>query len=137
MAHLHRKIDSVGTCLSLLCAVHCIALPILILLIPSFGFLMAENYERIFVAGTICLALFSLVLGAISHRQAKPFYFFGIAVASILFAETYGEESFMHRVFFLVGAVFLATTHIINRRLCTAQAGETLVKIGRSSNVHQ
>lgn len=92
---------------------------------------MAGRNEQIFVAATVCLALFSLILGAISHRQVRPFYFFAIAVASILFAETYEEESIVHRGFFFFGAVFLAITHIINRRLCSAQVPETLVTIGR------
>lgn len=64
-------VDTTGACLSFACAVHCMAMPLLITILPliGLGFLANERAELILITGAIGLAIGSLVWGVRHHRS--------------------------------------------------------------------
>ena len=52
-------LDTVGATASLMCAIHCLAMPVLLVVLPTLGlgFLLNESLERGFVIGSVVLAV--------------------------------------------------------------------------------
>lgn len=75
------KIDSIGFLLSLICAIHCLIFPILLIVLPLIGlnFLLNQTAEKVFVLGSVLVAGFSLFWGYRYHKNTKglKFYFVG------------------------------------------------------------
>lgn len=57
--HLHAgaRTSSVGTMLSLACAVHCMAAPVLLLALPNLGSLLTSELEVLLVLGIVGLTI--------------------------------------------------------------------------------
>ena len=66
-------LDRVGATGSLVCAVHCALLPLLIAALPSLGVAvwLGEGFERVFVVFATLLGLFSVVWGYRRHRAVR------------------------------------------------------------------
>ena len=72
--HEHNRIEKVGFYLSVACAVHCIATPILITLLPFLGGGFVENHtwEVWFIGGSLVLAGVLLHNDYRKHNNALP-----------------------------------------------------------------
>src|SRR3954470_23774667 len=68
-----RLLDRVGATGSLLCAVHCALLPLLIALLPSLGISawLGEDFEGGFVLFGSLLGTFTLAWGYRRHREVR------------------------------------------------------------------
>ena len=115
--------DKAAIGLSLLCAVHCLGLPIIAALLPSglaLGF-ADESFHTWLVIFVIPLSAFALTLGCRKHRQMNVFYtgMFGLiclCAAALLGHDLLGELG--ERGLTLVGAVLIALSHLKNYQLC-------------------
>jgi hypothetical protein len=67
------RADRAGTWLSLLCAVHCMASPLVVTILPLAGlsFLVQEVTEGFLLAASAALAAASLCWGFRLHRRAR------------------------------------------------------------------
>lgn len=67
---LHALLDRFGATGSLLCALHCALLPVVIALLPTVGVasLLGERFELAFVAFASAVGLYSVVSGYRRHR---------------------------------------------------------------------
>jgi len=139
---LHRTIDNFGATASLLCAIHCLAMPLLLTLLPALGlsFLLNENLEKAFVLGTIALASFNSCWGYRLHKRSRVFIFIFIGSALLLLAtfafdhqhlhhghdltHTHDnlrpQDSFLGLTMLVCGAITLAIGHILNRFFCNS-----------------
>lgn len=113
------KMDTVGACLSLACAAHCIAMPLIITILPllGLGVFAHSEFETVMFTVTISLAIASLCWGTMIHRNFRVLFF--IAAALILFylgGFSIHDQSEAWLVGF--GGVCLALGHLMNRRLC-------------------
>jgi hypothetical protein len=120
------RLDQIGAAASLVCAVHCAAMPLLIGLLPLVGlsFLAGEQTEW-------ALAGLSMGVGSLSlipsyerkHRRRRPLLLFafgaGLIIAGRLLAE---DGSRMEAPAQALGALLIACAHLINRRLCRSCA---------------
>src|SRR5262249_44352045 len=70
--HAHLA-DRIGATASLLCALHCAALPFVLAVLPALGlgFLADHAFERIFIACASTLALTVLIRGYRVHHSAR------------------------------------------------------------------
>ena len=61
----HELADTTGACLSVACAVHCLAMPLLVAVLPliGLGFLANESAELVLILVAIGLAVGSLAWG--------------------------------------------------------------------------
>ena len=112
-------IDQIGAGLSLACAMHCLATPLLVAVLPLFGlsFIADEITEVVLLGFAVPLAVSSLCWGFRLHKSGRVFLLLGAAVMLIaagrLFAEDRSEISLV-----VTGAVILAASHVLNRHLC-------------------
>ena len=119
-------VDNTGACLSFACAIHCMAMPLLITILPliGLGFLATERAELVLITGAIGLAIGSLAWGVRLHRSWRALLVLIVALAFIVTARTAVEGTF-EVVFYSIGAILLASAHLVNRHLCkTCPAGE-------------
>ncbi len=118
--HFNSEIlDNTGACLSFACAIHCLAMPLLVVALPllGLGFLASEPTERVLLLGAIVLAVGSITWGIQHHRQWRAFLILLAAMTFIGIAKTVEVGSF-EVVFHSLGAVLLAAAHLLNRYLC-------------------
>ena len=112
-------VDNTGACLSFACAVHCLAMPLLVAVLPliGLGFLVGERAELVIIISAVALAIGSLAWGIRHHRSWRAFLILVVALAFIATARTAVEGTF-EVIFHSVGGVLLASAHLANRHLC-------------------
>lgn len=119
---LAHAADRVGATASLLCALHCAALPLLLTVLPALGlgFLADHRFERVFIAFASALALTTLIRGYRRHRMPGALYL--LAPGLILLwsgAWVFDTESspVVHAALVTVGGSCVALAHVANMRL--------------------
>ncbi len=112
-------VDNTGACLSFACALHCMAMPLLVVVLPLIGlsFLATERAELVLITGAIALAIGSLAWGVRLHRSWRALLILIVALAFIVISRTAVEGSF-EVVFYSIGGILLASAHLVNRHLC-------------------
>jgi uncharacterized membrane protein len=115
-------LDRTGMAASWLCALHCLALPFTVSILPLIGlsFLLSENTERVFIGISILIASVSLVPSYFrQHGRIRALALFTSGISLILTSHLLLEESFVFKaIFLLAGGALITTAHFINRRLC-------------------
>ena len=115
MTRIKRNIDLFGLVSSSLCAVHCMAFPLLISLglIGSIGASTSHFItEVIVVLGSVILVAFSIYKGLKSHESAIPYWFFGFGLVAILVG-----LCFTFHILMAAGGISLAIGHLLNHKL--------------------
>nr|WP_010133557.1 MerC domain-containing protein [Microbulbifer agarilyticus] len=125
MNTLQPTTDKAAISLSILCAAHCLLLPLLILLVPSIATLTiaGEQFHQWMVAAVLPTSIFALAMGCKSHKQFR-FAAMGVAgLALLLLALVLGEEAgeLAEKGLTLAGATLLAIAHLQNYRRCQQQ----------------
>ncbi|SEK68350.1 MerC mercury resistance protein [Chitinophaga rupis] len=114
------NLDVLGIGASLLCAIHCALLPVLITLLPLLGAHLLEN-EKLeyglmactFVIG--CLALFRGYRH--QHRQLLPLLLFLAGFAGLLLGH-YAMPPLWRPIVITAGALLIIIAHIWNLHKC-------------------
>ena len=123
MIKLQEFSDKAAISLSLLCAVHCLALPVFLILFPSMASLGLNNEALHFwvMLAVIPTSVYALTLGCKQHKRMHLlvvgligliFLLFAVSIPASLLGET-GEK-----VFTLLGSGLIAFGHFRNYRLC-------------------
>lgn len=118
----HRLIDRFGATGSLVCALHCALLPLLVAALPSLGFAawLSDDFERGFVLFASLLGVFSLAWGWRRHRamRALGLMLLGLAVlwAAVLYPPLH-QSLVPHAVAMTFGGTLVGVAHIVNLRL--------------------
>lgn len=118
---IHERLDAVGACLSLACAIHCLAMPLLILLLPmaGLGFLLDESAEWTLLLGTVAVALPCFCHGYRIHRRVSLFAWAGLGLLLLAAGQAAHAHPDSH-LWTAAGGVGLAGAHWVNRALCRA-----------------
>lgn len=115
-----RIADRFGASMSMLCAVHCALLPVVLVLLPALGlgFLADHRFEHGFIAFASLLALTSLIVGVRRHQRFRAFWFLvpGIVLLISSIAFEY-ENASLHSVMAAIGGTLVALAHVTNLRL--------------------
>lgn len=115
-------LDRIGALGSLVCAVHCALLPLLIALLPALGLAawFDDRVERVFVAFATGLGLFSVLWGYRRHRavHALSLLLPGLAVLwiAILYRPLH-ESLWPHAIAMTFGGTLVGLAHLSNLRL--------------------
>lgn len=115
-------LDRVGMTASLLCAVHCALMPLVVTLLPLLGlsFLANEATEWSLIGLSMLFGVSSLCLGFRRHRYRRALFLLagGFALlATGRIAERNSNER-LGVVLVVCGGVTVACAHLLNRRLC-------------------
>ncbi len=113
--------EKVGVFLSLLCAIHCLALPIILFVAPylASSFAFSVTVEWILVVVSFGMALLLLWPDFRKHRKPMPLYFLGIGVLIKLVDTLVGLKS-IEWVFGLSLGVFITLAYWYNYKHKTA-----------------
>ena len=120
--HRHSLFDRFGATGSLLCALHCALLPLLIALLPSLGVSawLGEGFEQVFV---LFATLFGLAVLAWSYRRHRAMRALallvpGLAVlwVGVLYAPLH-HSVVPHAVVMTFGGTLVGVAHLLNLRL--------------------
>ena len=123
MASDFRKwLDRLGATGSLLCAVHCAVLPLLIALLPALGVSawLGDGFERAFVAFATLLGAFSLVWGWRRHRAVRALGLLALGLAALWAGVLYAPlhaALVPHAVAMTFGGTLVGVAHVVNLRL--------------------
>ena len=115
--------DRMAISASSLCALHCLALPVILSVFPAVGgvFFGEEAFHVWLIWAVVPLSVLSLLLGCTRHKSTMVIYC-GLAGVSILIVsallghEILGEIS--ERVSTVAGSVIIAFAHMKNFSLC-------------------
>jgi hypothetical protein len=119
---LHALLDRIGATGSLLCAIHCALLPILIALLPSLGLAtwLGDGFEVGFV---LFATLFGLAVLAWSYRRHRAMRALGLLLPGlavlwigILYAPLH-HALVPHAVAMTFGGTLVGLAHLANLRL--------------------
>lgn len=111
--------DRVGATASLLCALHCAALPVVVAALPALGisFLAAHWFEAAFVGFAIVLAGTTLLLGWRRHRRWQALALLLPGVLALLAGLALHGQGLVHTALLAGGGSLVALGHLVNLRL--------------------
>ena len=115
-------LDRLGAFGSLLCAIHCALLPVVIAVLPSLGIAvwLGEGFERGFVLFATMLGLFSVVWGDRRHGAVRALSLLlpGLAIlwTGVLY-EPLHHAVIPHAIAMTIGGTLVGMAHLANLRL--------------------
>lgn len=114
--HTHI-LHKAGVFLSIVCLVHCLAMPILIASLPVFAKgLISHNTEITLVFMGIVIAVFLFKKEYMLHRNILPFSLLGLATISNLIGLFLVSE-YLETVFVITGSIFMMMGYFANWKL--------------------
>nr|WP_239031145.1 MerC domain-containing protein [Pseudoalteromonas sp. MMG024] len=119
---VQQRLDKLAISISSLCIMHCLLLPIGIVLIPSIGLQMLadEAFHQMLVVSVLLTSCSALFMGCRRHKAWRVLGW-GLSgllllIAAILFGHDFGE--LFEKGLTLIGSLFVIIGHIQNYRLC-------------------
>ena len=116
-------LDRVAISTSALCAIHCLCLPILLVMFPAVGatFFGQESFHVLLLWLVIPLSLVALTMGCRKHKNRVVAVMGLIGITFMVVAATLGHDLLGEtgeRLATLAGAVFIGLGHFRNFTLC-------------------
>lgn len=113
------KADNLGATASLICAVHCVALPVLLAALPVLGLAWLDNpwVDRGFFILAMFIILAAHPKGYRKHGSCVPASLAVFGLLGILLALAF-EAHPVHHYAIALGGLFIACSHFLNRRFC-------------------
>lgn len=113
ITHYHT-LNKVGLWLSILCTIHCIAMPFLITAIPFMsGSFISERSEIYLIGVSAIIAVFLLVKDYRNHQNPLPLILLAFAL-SFNFIGLFLAKAPYEIAFNVIGALTMATAYWIN-----------------------
>jgi hypothetical protein len=121
LSRKHGLLDRIGATGSMLCAVHCAALPLVLALAPAIGAgLASENFEVGFIAFASVMGLVSLAIGFRRHARSRALLMLlpGIVLlwCAVLIPPLH-HSVVAHALVMALGGSLIASAHVLNLRL--------------------
>lgn len=109
------KLEKIGVSLTLICAIHCIATPILLFLLPMSGskFANLHAYENPIIFFSFLLAFYILFMDYKMHKNPTPLILIGMA-SFIKIVEFFGNFHSFELVVSLFIAILVTVSYYIN-----------------------
>ncbi len=145
--------DKAAISLSMLCTAHCLAVPVLLVLLPGLASLHLDNeaFHYWMVLAVLPVSLYALTLGCKQHKRPQ-LLMIGVCGLAFLLAPLVLHDLFLHdvsdhamhaheglsheaqahksffgehaeKIFTLIGAGLIALAHFRNYRLCRSSKG--------------
>ena len=129
-----QQADRVGFAASMLCAIHCAAMPLFLAILPTFGLGIGGwiDIDQAVVVFATLLAAGTLTIGWRRHRGFRAWGLLLPALALLWFAvfgpvhsHDGGREAWLHAGMMVAGGLLLAGAHLTNMRLTHLSAMES------------
>ncbi len=118
---MHQFWDRIGISTSILCVVHCLLTPLLVLVAPLVGSsLHADWIHPVIIAVAVPVAIWALWAGYRHHRRTSTILIGGLGIlfigaAAILEGEPHDR---LEVIFMVAASLLLATAHYRNLTAC-------------------
>tara|TARA_B100000927_G_scaffold69630_1_gene55167 strand:- start:561 stop:950 length:390 start_codon:yes stop_codon:yes gene_type:complete len=115
--------DKIAISFSLVCALHCLLLPIAIIFFPAISatFLGSEDFHKTLLYFVIPSSIIALTLGCKMHGKYEVYSYGVIGIGTLLFASFFGHDYLGETgeiLFTLLGAGIVSLGHYKNQKLC-------------------
>ncbi|MEO0425740.1 MAG: MerC domain-containing protein [Pseudomonadota bacterium] len=112
-------IDGTAVCLSALCLVHCLALPLVLSIAPWIvpGMVADERFHLWAVLLALPISVIGISRGVLGHRHTVVAALAGLGLLSLLAGALWVEGKNQEILFSVFGATVLAGAHLLNWRL--------------------
>ena len=117
--------DKLAIGLSVACAIHCLFLPLMVLMLPSIAALNLDNeaFHMWMVVAVIPCSIYALFLGCKEHSRYQLVFLAFSGLVILVLALVLGEEQIGEageKIMTVAGAALIALGHWLNFRLCRA-----------------
>ncbi len=114
--------DKIAISFSVVCALHCLLLPIVVIFLPSISatFLGTEDFHKTLLYFFIPSSIIALSLGCKMHGKYEVYSYGFFGIGALLFA-SFGHDYFgeVGEIFLtLIGAGIVSLGHYKNQKLC-------------------
>lgn len=112
--------DRFGISASILCVIHCLVTPALVVFTPFVGQYLSHDYVHgIMIVIVIPVALWALINGFRKHHQINVLWLGGLGILFMILGMLISDHSLTQEsAFMIVAGICLATAHLINLRSC-------------------
>ncbi len=119
---IRSLLDKAGATGSLLCAVHCALLPLLLAVLPELGLdkWLGHTFDAVFLAFATLVGAFSLISGWRRHRELRALRILAIGLVVLWAAVLYPpwhESRWLHALLMTFGGTLVGIAHVLNLRL--------------------
>jgi len=120
---LNINLDNIAIGFSVVCALHCLLLPIAIIFLPAISttFLGSEDFHKTLLYFVIPSSIIALSLGCKMHGKYNVYLYGIFGIATLLSAVFFGHDYFGEtgeRILTLLGAGIVSFGHFKNQKLC-------------------
>lgn len=122
MRKLINLSDKAAITLSITCALHCILLPIILIILPSVsGYLIFDDshFHVWILYAVIPISIFAISLGYHHHRDSLTFIISAIGMSILIFGALFAHDLIGHEgevAVTLLGSILIAISHLRNLR---------------------
>ena len=115
--------DKIAISFSVVCALHCLLLPIAVIFLPSISatFFGTEDFHKILLYFVIPSSIIALSLGCKMHGKYEVYSYGFFGIGALLFASFFGHD-YLGEVgeisLTLIGAGIVSLGHYKNQKLC-------------------
>jgi len=118
-------LDRAGMAASVACAVHCAAMPFVIIILPFGGIALTGGsaFETLFAMGSVVIGAASARIGLSLHNSRQPLLMVllgGVMIAAGRLASS--TTVWPEAVLVVFGACLIAGAHAVNLHLCRCRA---------------
>ena len=118
---MQRILDNFGLTISAACAIHCILLPVLLILSPyiELAFITSHEFHETLMYFILPTSLVAFAMGCRKHKDYRVALLAVTGITILLYATLHHES--LHGVLELVtltGSLFLVVSHFTNFILC-------------------
>jgi hypothetical protein len=119
-----RILDRFAIGLSSLCLVHCLATPLLLILLPaaSLSFAFPASFHLWMVLAAIPVSILALRSGHRHHRHILPTLFASAGLCFLSYGAIFATTARLELVLTVFGALLLAGAHLWNGRLAASES---------------
>jgi hypothetical protein len=119
-----HSLDKWGMRASTLCAVHCVAVPLLLTLLPFGGlmWLKSSSLEAGIIGSSVLLAVAAHTRGFRIHGRCAPAVICASGIALIVLCRFFEDRGAWIGSFAALAGLTIAASHWLNHRLCNSCA---------------
>ena len=120
---LNINFDNIAIGFSVVCALHCLLLPIAVIFLPAISatFLGSEDFHQTLLYFVIPSSIIALSLGCKMHGKYNVYLYGIFGIAILLIAAFFGHDYFGENgetILTLLGASIVSFGHFKNQKLC-------------------
>ena len=124
--------DGLAIAVSLICVVHCLLLPMLLLLLPALAavFAIPEAFHSWAIAFAVPIGAIALLVGYRRHHSVAPTLVVLPGLALLIVALLVARAAWIETTLTVVGALVLSIGHMLNLRAARIPAPIAIAKPG-------